>query len=365
MRLFNTTVTKKAIELVNNSLETTFISAGNRADEFEKKLSEKLFMSRPVTVNSGTSALHLALAAANIKYGDEVILPSQTFIASGLAILQQGAKPVFADIDYMTGNIDPKSIESKITNKTKAIMVVHWAGYPCDMNEIIKIAKDNNLLVIEDAAHALGSYYKGKPIGTISDYTCFSFQAIKHLTCGDGGAICSLRDSDEKRLRKLRWFNIDRDDDVPDILGERVYNSFELGYKYHMNDISASVGLGNLEEIGTKLQRYSDISAIYNNEFKEFDGILNFDYKSDRKSSYWLYGFHVENRVDFIKKLSSHGIPSSVVHLGIDKNDVFGGKDYSLVNQRKFDETQINIPIHDGLSDEDVYTIIKTIKSGW
>ena len=177
--------------------------------------------------------------------------------------------------------------------------------------------------------------------------------------------VSSLRDSDEKRLRKLRWFNIDRDDDVPDILGERVYNSFELGYKYHMNDISASVGLGNLEEIGTKLQRYSDISAIYNNEFKEFDGILNFDYKSDRKSSYWLYGFHVENRVDFIKKLSSHGIPSSVVHLGIDKNDVFGGKDYSLVNQRKFDETQINIPIHDGLSDEDVYTIIKTIKSGW
>jgi perosamine synthetase len=365
MRLFNTTVTKRAIDLVNDSLESTFISAGNKADEFEAKLSEKLFMKRPVTVNSGTSALHLALASTGVTYGDEVILPAQTFIASGLAILHQGAKPVFADINYMTGNIDPESIKSKITNKTKAIMVVHWGGYPCDMDEINKIATENNLVVIEDAAHALGSYYKGNTIGTISDYTCFSFQAIKHLTCGDGGAICSLTDENEKRLKKLRWFNIDREDDNPDILGERVYNSNEIGYKYHMNDISAAVGLGNLESIDIKLKRYLEISNRYNIELNGVSGVNMFDYKNDRSSSYWLYGFHVERREDFINKLKSFDIPSSVIHLGIDRNDLFGGKDMSLINQRNFDDTQINIPIHDGLSDEEVDKIITTIKSGW
>lgn len=365
MRLFNTSVTQAAIDFVNESLETTFISAGNKADIFEEKLAERLSMSRPVTVNSGTSALHLALVCANITYGDEVILPSQTFIASGLAIMHQGAIPVFADIDYMSGNIDPISIRSKITNKTKAIMVVHWAGYPCDMDEIQQIANEYNLIVIEDAAHAVGASYKGRPIGTISNYTCFSFQAIKHLTCGDGGAVCSLTEENEKRLKKLRWFNIDRDDDTPDILGERVYNSTEIGYKYHMNDISASVGLGNLEGLDDKLKRYLEVANIYNNELKDLDGITNFDYKNDRQSSYWLYGFHVERRVDFINKLKSNKIPSSVIHLGIDKNDLFGGKDISLINQRRFDDTQINIPIHDGLSDEEVDKIIATIRSGW
>ena len=365
MRLFNTTVSKKSIELVNDSLETTFISAGNKADEFEVELSKKLNISRPVTVNSGTSALHLALASSDITFGDEVILPSQTFIASGLAILHQGATPVFADIDYTTGNISVESIKSKITNKTKAIMVVHWGGYPCDMDDILEVAKDNNLLVIEDAAHSLGSSYKGRPIGTISDYTCFSFQAIKHLTCGDGGAVCSLTDYNEKKLKKLRWFNIDREDDKPDILGERVYNSNAIGYKYHMNDVSAAIGLGNLESIDYKLKKYLEVANIYNNNLNNISGIINFDYKNDRQSSHWLYGFHVERRIDFINKLNSVGIPSSVVHLGIDKNDLFGGKDMSLVNQRRFDDTQINIPIHDGLSYDDIGKIITTIKSGW
>jgi len=365
MNLFNTTITTQAIDYVNDSLKSTFISAGNKADLFEQKLVDTIGISKPTTVNSGTSALHLTLTCADITYGDEVIIPAQTFISSALVIKQQGAIPVFVDIDYMTGNIDPDSIRDKITNRTKAIMVVHWGGYPCDLDEIREIADEYNLIIIEDAAHALGAHYKGRPIGSISDYTCFSFQAIKHLTCGDGGAVCSLTNDNDKKLKKLRWFNIDRADDVADILGERVYNSNMIGYKYHMNDISASIGLGNLEKFNEKKERYLQIANIYNTELKNINGIVNFEYKDDRQSAYWLYGFHVENRIDFINKLKSNGIPSSVVHLGIDKNDLFGGKDMSLINQRKFDDTQINIPIHDGLSDEDIDKIISTIKSGW
>jgi perosamine synthetase len=365
MNLFNTTISKDSIDLVNETLETTFVSSGKKSDYFEKKLTEILGLSRPVVVNSGTSALHLALIASGVKYGDEVLLSAQTFIATGLAILYLGAKPIFVDIDYMTGNIDYTKIEEKITDKTKAIMVVHWGGYPCDMEEIINISKKYNLSIIEDAAHALGATYKNKIIGNISDFTCFSFQAIKHLTCGDGGAICSLIDENESKLKKIRWFNIDRDNDKTDILGERVYNSDELGFKYHLNDIGAAIGIGNLNSIENKLSRYKEIANIYNKELNNISGLKLFNYKQDRESTYWLFGFHVENRNNFINKLKYNNIPCSVVHLGIDKNHIFGGKDSSLINQRLFDDTQINIPIHDALTDEDINLIINTIKNGW
>ncbi len=365
IRLFSTSVRPLAIELVNESLKTTFISAGKKADLFEKELSTKLGLYNPITVNSGTSALHLALAAANVGIGDEVILPAQSFIASGLAVKYQNASPIFCDIDYNTGNIDVSKITEKITERTKAIMIVHWGGYPCDMDEILEIAVKHNLPVIEDAAHALGAVYKGKKIGTISDYTCFSFQAIKHLTTGDGGAVCCTNEDVENRVRKLRWFNIDRDKDQPDILGERVYNSQETGYKYHMNDIAAAMGLGNIDYMPEKLARLKEIVSQYDAAFKSVDGITLFERKDDRESANWLYGFHVEERINFIKKLKENGIPSSVIHLGIDDNQILGGKDYSLDNQRKFDNTQIHIPCNDELSDEDVQKIISTIKSGW
>jgi perosamine synthetase len=363
MRLFNTTVTPEGKQLVNEALESTFISAGKMADKFEENL--KSWIGKAVTVNSGTASLHLALEASNVR-GGEVILPAQTFIASGLAILHAGAKPVFADINYMTGNIDPKSIISKITDKTKAIMVVHWGGNPCDMDEIGQIAKEYGLVVIEDAAHAFGATYKGRKIGEISDFTCFSFQAIKHLTTGDGGAVCALTDENVNKLKKLRWFNIDRDDDKPDILGERVYNSSAVGYKYHMNDIAASLGVGNLTTIDGKLLMHRYIANLdYRLRLKDVDGITLFNKQDDRISSDWLFGFHVERREDFIRMMKENGIPTSVIHLGIDKNNIFGGLDESLVNQRKFDKTQIHIPCHDGLNSEDVDRIITTIKKGW
>lgn len=363
INLFNTTIYDEAMHLVDEVLCTTFISAGKRVDEFEDKL--KPWIGNAVTVNSGTAALHLALESAGIGKGDEVILPPQTFIASGLAILFTGAKPIFADIKYGDGNIEPESIKSKITSKTKAIMVVHWGGNPCDMDEIQAIAKEHDLVIIEDAAHAFGATYKGQSIGTISDYTCFSFQAIKHLTTGDGGAVCALNDDNIKRLKKLRWFNIDREDDKPDILGERVYNSNEIGYKYHMNDIAASIGIGNLTMIDRRLSLHRVNTELIRNKLKDVDGLTFFTKYDDRKSSNWLLGMHVERREDFINKLKDNGIPSSVIHLGIDKNDIFGGLDNLLVNQRKFDSTQIHIPVHDGLVDEDLDKIINTIKDGW
>jgi len=365
MNFFYTHISKKAHARVKEVLTTSFISAGKLSDEFENELAAKLGMVNPICLNSGTSALHLGLEVAGIGCDDEVILPPQTFIASGLSILMAGAKPVFADIQYETGNIDPKSIEKKITEKTKAIMPVHWAGYPCDMDEISKIAKIHNLIVIEDAAHALGAVYKEKSIGSVSDYTCFSFQAIKHLTTGDGGALCCLNKEKYIEAKNRSWFGIDRENSKPSILGEREYELTTLGFKFHLNDYAAALGIANLEDISYILGRRREIAEIYRSELINIPGLRLLDYQNDRESAYWLFTILVENRIEFIKKLLSRKIPSSVVHLGIDKYSIFGGHNPGLLNQVKFDEHQVSIPVHSDLSDEDVDLIIHTIKEGW
>lgn len=365
MNLFNTHISEKSIELAVNVLKSGFISAGNVADEFERKLAEQLKITNPVTLNSGTSALHLALAVAGIKPGDEVIIPAQTFIATGFVVLMHYAKPVFADIQYETGNIDPVSIKQKITDKTKAIIPVHWAGYPCDMDEINVIARQYNLAVIEDAAHALGAEYKGKPIGSISRFTAFSFQAIKHLTTGDGGALCCLNEGDYYHARRRRWFDIDRDNAKPSILGERVYDATSVGYKYHMNDIAAAIGLGNLEDFPSNLKRRKEIAIQYRNELKQIAGLQLLNYLNDRESACWFFTILVERREDFIRALNSKKVPASVLHTRIDRNSVFGGITQGLMNQEKFNEYQVSIPVHEGLTDDDINLVINSIKKGW
>lgn len=365
IELHNVNISRKGIELVNEALSTGWISAGKMALKFENELSQCLGLKNPVTVNSGTSALHLALALSEVGPGDEVILPPQTFIATGLAILMLGAKPVFADIDPNTGNISSASIGKMITEKTKAIMPVHWSGYPCDLDEINGLAEKHGISVVEDAAHALGATYKGRPVGSISRFTAFSFQAIKHLTTGDGGAVCCRDNSDVSSARARRWFGIDREKSKPSILGEREYDINKVGYKYHLNDIGAALGLGNLLEFPENLKRRREIASIYRKELLNVPGLTLLEYKNDRESACWLFTIMVERREDFIKNLKAQDVPASVIHLRIDHNSVFGGITPDLPGQERFNEQQIAIPIHNALTDADVDLIIKSVKSGW
>lgn len=365
MNFFNTYISEKAIENAVNTLRSTYVSEGELVRRFERGLEEELGLSNPVALNSGTSALHLALILAGVESGDEVIIPPQTFVATGMAVLYQKAVPVFADIQLETGNIEPESIKEKVTSKTKAIIAVHWGGYPCDMDEINSIAREHNIAVIEDAAHALGATYHGEPIGAVSRFTCFSFQAIKHLTTGDGGALCCLDTNDELEARRRRWFDIDRKNSKPGLLGEREYDAAHPGYKYHMNDLAAAVGLGNLGDFKKNLKRVREIAAMYVSAFKNVGGIKLLDYRNDRESAYWLFTMLVERREDFIKSVTSRGVPASVVHLRIDKNSVFGGIRNDLKNMEVFNEKQVAVPIHSCLSDKDVELVIDSIKGGW
>jgi perosamine synthetase len=365
MEFFHTTVTERAIALVVETLRSGRLSEGPRVLQFEQALSRELGLLRPVALNSGTSALHLALALAGVGPGDEVVLPAQTFVATGTAIVMQGAIPVFADIDPMTGNLDPKAFERAISPRTRAVIPVHWAGYPCDMAEIASVANGRGMAVIEDAAHGLGATYRDRPIGTLSRFTAFSFQAIKHLTTGDGGALCCGSEEDEKAARRRRWFGIDREHSVPSLLGERVYDLNELGYKYHLNDLAAALGLGNLEGFRERLATRRDLAGLYRERLHGVPGLRLLRQETDRASAWWLFTVLVERRDDLIRRLAEHGVPASVVHVGIDRNTLFGGKRTSLAGQRRFDAEQLALPLHEGLSRADVAAVCDHIRRGW
>jgi len=364
VEFFHTHVGPDSVRRATDVLSSGWLSEGKIVKEFESTLAARLGLSQPVTVNSGTAALHLALAVFGIGPGDEVILPAQTFVATGLVILMCGASPVFADIDPSTGNLDPAAVRAKAGPRTRAILPVDWAGYPCDLDELHEVAHSVGAVVIEDAAHALGATYKDRPIGAVSDSTALSFQAIKHLTTGDGGAICFRDQELAERARTRRWFGIDRVRSRPSILGEREFDIAQIGYKYHLNDLAASVGLGNFVGLDDRLERRRSNGAFYRNELASVPGIGLLQCASDRTHAYWLFTLRAKRREDLIRKLSAAGIPSSVVHLRIDRYSVFGGM-ADLSGQAEFEEEQLSIPVHDALSDEELQHIVSTIKGGW
>ena len=363
--IFSPYVSPRAVKFAAEVLSSGYIGQGRVVKQFEQKLKSKLGVYNPVAVNSGTSALYLALALAGVGSGDEVITTPQTFMATSHVILALGARPVFTDIQYYTGNMDPQDIEHRITEKTKAIMPVHWAGYPCDMGQINRLADKYDLPVIEDAAQALGAHYKGKPIGAVSSYTCFSFQAVKQITSVDGGMLCVKDKTKYREAVRRRWFGIDRERRKPHILGEPAWNVKEIGYKFHMNDVLAAVGLKNFEEFDKIHKHLNRISQIYRKGLNKIPGISLFEDKPDRASGYWVFCMHVKKRVGFIKAMNKRGIGASVVHLRIDRNDIFGPVRKGLPNLERFTRTMVCLPLHYKVSVKDAGYIVRSIKKGW
>jgi perosamine synthetase len=286
-------------------------------------------------------------------------------LATTTAILMAGGKPVYADVEYQTGNLAADEITRHITGKTRAILATDWGGYPCDWDAIQAIARANGLAAIEDAAHALGATYKGKPVGSIGPTTCFSFQAIKHLTTGDGGLICVSTPEDYEQAVRLRWYGIDRLKRKPSILGEPEWNVTEVGYKYHMNDVAAAMGIGNMEDLDRNLNRRREIVTAYRSALSTIPGVQLFQHSPERQSANWLFSIHVERREEFCRMMTAKEIPVSVVHLRIDRNDVCGGERTDLPQLARFTETHVSLPLHPYLTDDDVKCVTDAVSSGW
>jgi dTDP-4-amino-4,6-dideoxygalactose transaminase len=299
-----------------------------------------------------------------IGKGDEVISTPLTCTATNMPILMQGADIKWADVkkDF---NIDPESIKNSINGKTRAIIVVHWGGYPCDMSEIGQISHDYGIPVIEDCAHVFNAVYKGHQIGDCkwSKFAMFSFQAIKHLTCVDGGALC-IEDYDAyKRAKLLRWFGIDREGIRSDFRCEEDIK--EWGYKYHMNDVCATIGLCNISVAYENDKKAQSNARWYESSLIPFDGIEIPQIAEDRESSYWLFTMLVEKRSDFCAMMASKGISVSRVHERNDKHSCFSKFKRDLPGLESIIDKMICIPVGWWLKEDDVQYIIESIKEGW
>lgn len=353
------------------------IGDGQKVVEFESKVGNYLtnnfsaIQANAVAVDSCTSALHLAYILSGVKEGDEVIVPVLTCTATNHPLLWLKATPVFADIQPDTLNIDPDDVEKKITSKTKAIVCMHNGGQPCDMNRLVDIASRHGFKLIEDCAQGYGGEYKGRKLGLFGDFACLSFQAIKTLTCGDGGMLICKDARDYKRAKKLRWFGIDRE--VQRERGSLIPSKFsvfdqramtfdidETGYKYSMNNITATIGLANMEEVYDYVKNRKRLLKVYRDNLKGIPGITLL--KEDEGHAAWLMTILVEDRVYLQEMLGKEGIETNMVQVRNDIYQVFGGTRKDLPNMNNLEGKYLSLPLNNEISDRQVKLICRTIK---
>lgn len=341
---------------VNEALDEGWISSkGKFIERFENEFSKYIGTKHGVAVNNGTSALHLALMALDIKAKDEVILPSLTSIACPNAITYVGAKPVFCDIDENTWCISPDLIEQKITKKTKAIMPVHLYGYPCDMNAIKEIADENDLFIVEDAAEAHGAEYNGKKVGSLSDISCFSFYGNKIITTGEGGMCLTDNKDLDYKMKVLRNQGTEK--------FKHEYYYKKMGNNFRMTNLQAAIGCAQLEQIDKFLKRREEISEIYSQELEEF--II------ERKDSYrvkevcWYYSALFSktslNREKIIRLLKNKNIETRRFFYPLHKLPQFNCS-YNLPKADSISESGLNLPTNLKHSNEDIYKITREIR---
>tara|TARA_B110000503_G_scaffold36726_2_gene60074 strand:+ start:1538 stop:2680 length:1143 start_codon:yes stop_codon:yes gene_type:complete len=362
--LFYPYIPKKSLKILEKTLSTRWIGQGPMVDKFEKKFSDIFLGGKEcVSTGSGTDALHLAYLLAGIKKNDEVITPVFTCTATNIPLLYIGAKIKFADVDPKTMNICIASLKKLISKKTKAIVCVHYGGIPCDMSEIRKLAKKYKVKVIEDAAQALGAEYNNKKIGDISDFTTFSFQAIKHITTGDGGMLC-IKDSKLVDVAKrMRWFGIDRKKKQ---LGVWENDVKEIGYKYQLTDLGASIGYQGLLDFKKILSHRIKINDIYlKNLSKNPNIICIHDHDRKKKTAAWLFTILTKKKDYLQKKLREKNIETNQVHFRNDKYSIFKKftKNQNYKNMDKIEDQYLVLPIHTKVSTKDAEYICKLINS--
>lgn len=373
--LFKVFMSQESIDRTIDVLNSGFIGQGPVVEEFEKHVKEKFQWDYVLTVNSATSAEHLALhmlkTVKDMQEGDEVLATPLTCTASNWPILANGFHLKWVDVDPNTLNMDLDDLARKITPKTRAIMVVHWGGFPVDidkLNDIVTRASKmygKQIYVIEDCAHAMGSTYKGNPIGTHGNICTFSLQAIKHVTSGDGGLLFVPSEELYRKGKLLRWYGIDRETNRKDFRCEADISDW--GFKFHMNDINAAIGLGNIKQMDRIISAHRENAIYYDRELKEVDGIklLRKNVQYSHESSFWIYSLLVEDKPEFQRAMKERGIITSQVH---ERNDIHTTvKEYRAIlpNLDQITPKLSSIPVGWWVGKEERERIVEAIKEGW
>jgi dTDP-4-amino-4,6-dideoxygalactose transaminase len=354
IKLFDQSIDQKEFSAVKKTLESHFWASGSSSGNvgiFENSLKKYLKTKSCVSVNSGTAALHLALSAFDIK-NKEVLLPSLSFVSTAHAIIYNGGIPKFIDINPETMCIDENLLENKITKKTKMILPVHFAGIACNMDKIKKICKKNNLFLIEDAAHAMGTSYNNKKIGTHGDLVCFSFHPTKNLPTPSGGAISINSKNYKKLTEKLlsrRWCGISK-------RKESTYDIEEIGWNYYMNQFSAAIGNEQLKKLDIQTKKRIKIAKRYSEEL-----IVESKMKYDENCAYHFYWICVKNRKNLMKKLNDNGIETGIHYPPIHKMGFYKKSKVSLPVTELMTKCIISLPCHPNLKENEISFIIKNL----
>lgn len=353
---------------VKDCLESGWLTMGNKVLRFEKAFAEYVGVKYALSVNSCTAALHLALLAHEVGNGDEVLVPSFTFVSTVNVIVHVGAKPVFVDIDPQTLNIDPQDVLRKITKKTKAIMAVHFAGLPAELTELKKIAKEHKLVLIEDAAHAVGSMYKKKQIGAHGNTTCFSFYATKTITTGEGGMLTTNDSKIAEFIMRNRLHGISKDAWKRYMKGGSwKYDVLFPGFKCNMTDLQASLGIHQLEKLEQFIDKRREYATQYNQGFASNPNLLTFPIPSHIRHSHHLYTILLQryDRDKFIQKMSEFNIGTSVhfipVHQFTYYKEAFPVKAMDLANTNEIAEQIVSLPLYPSMKKSDVAYVIKVV----
>lgn len=361
------------IEEVVSTLKSGWITTGMKTKKFEELFKIYIGCKEAVALSSCTAGLHLALVAAEVGKGDEVITTPFTFASTSEVIIYVGATPVFVDIEKDTYNIDPDKIEGAITSLTKAIIPVHYAGQPCDMDKILKVAKEYDLIVIEDAAHALGAKYKEKKVGTIGDISAFSFYATKNLTTAEGGMVTTSNPEYADRIRILSLHGMSKDAWMRyEDTGSWYYEILDVGYKYNMTDIQASLGIHQL----AKFERFQDIrrkyAELYTIGLEDVEGITTPHVRSDVQHAWHLYTILIDekmlgmDRARFIEKLNRENIGTSVhfipLHLHPYYQRTYGYKRGDFPNAEYVYDRIISLSLYPSMSEDDIGDVVNAIK---
>lgn len=359
------------IDAVVRALKSDFITQGPRIREFEEKLAAYCGAQYAAVLNSGTSALHAAYFAAGLKEGGEVITSPITFVATANAALYLGARPVFVDVEPDTGNINPELLEKAITDDTRVVAPVHYAGHPVDLETIDDMAKRSGLVVIEDACHALGSEFKGERTGSCkySDMAVFSFHPLKHITTAEGGAVLTNNEEFYKKIQMFRTHGItkDRESFMNESDGEWYHEMQLLGYNYRMTDIQAALGISQLGKLDRFVERRRDIARTYSKAFADnpyFDLPVE---KSYADHSWHLYPIRLrdaDKRKAVFERLREEGLGVQVHYIPVYLQPYYGSMGYEsglCPLSEDFYRREISIPIYHGMGDEDVEYVLKTL----
>lgn len=365
-------IDEKDIESVVEVLKGDYLTTGPKVAEFEKKVADYVGAKYAVAVSNGTAALHTACYAAGIEDGDEVLVSAITFAASSNCVLYCGGKPVFVDLDPKTYNIDVNKIEEKITSKTKAIIPVDLTGQSVDMDKILEIAKRHNLIVIEDAAHALGSEYKGKKVGTMADMTEFSFHPVKPITTGEGGVIVTNSKEYYDKMMLFRSHGITRDSElITENHGPWYYEQVCLGYNYRITDLQCALGVSQMEKLDAFIERRREIVKIYNDALKELEEV-EIPFESKFSNSGWhIYVIALNlNKLSVGRKEIFEALQKENIGVNVHYLPVYLHPYYQKLGYKKGEcpiaedlyNRMITIPLFSAMSNEDAESVIQGIK---